>query len=85
MSSLFLNSIFSTTIIVVMDAEVSQKKKQDLQRLTIYILPNSVICLAIQYGLYQIQKFKILVFSYIPSLTDKSVGFLRKNFFVFPG
>lgn len=46
MSSLFFNSIFSTTIIVVMDAEVSQKK-QDLQRLTIYILPNSVICLTI--------------------------------------
>lgn len=53
MSSLFFNSIFSTTIIVVMDAEVSQK--QDLQRLT------------------------IIVFSYIPSLTDKSVGFLRKK------
>lgn len=33
-------------MIVVMDAEVSQKK-QDLQRLTIYILPNSVICLTI--------------------------------------
>lgn len=63
-----------------MDAEVSQKKTRSAAFDNLYFTKFSNL-----FDNMGFTKFKILVFFYIPSLTDESVGFVRKNFFVFPG